>query len=155
MAQSSFEAIQGGIELLDQVKPLWEQLNRHHELNASHHRSHFSHFTFEKRKKGLLEKRESHAFFIEIIRSGGDAVAYCISTSDGRKGEVESIFIEKDQRGEGLGDQLMKNAMMWMDAQGAQDRVIMVAAGNEQVWPFYERYGFFPYATKLRNKPDQ
>ena len=38
-----------------------------------------------------------------------------------------------------------------MDGLSITKRIIGVGTGNEEVFPFYARYGFFPGVTILRN----
>ena len=46
----------------------------------------------------------------------------------------------------------MKKALAWMDEKGAVKKVVAVAAGNEQAFNFYERYGFVPRKTVLEQQ---
>jgi len=72
-------------------------------------------------------------------------IGYCVSTVDNRKvGEVESLFIEDRYRGLGIGDNLMKKALSWMDNVSTVKKIINVAYGNEKVFSFYSKYGFYP-----------
>jgi ribosomal protein S18 acetylase RimI-like enzyme len=139
--------IEGGTELLDAVGPLWGALNRlHSELSA-----HFSHAdaagTFDQRKAGLLDKARSATLRVELAqdRRAGRFVGYCVCSVDrDGVGEVDSIYVEPDHRGRGLGHHLMQRALVWMDRQGVRAKVAIVAVGNERVCAFYSRYGFFP-----------
>jgi diamine N-acetyltransferase len=45
----------------------------------------------------------------------------------------------------------MKKALKWMDDLAVTGRIIGVGAGNEEVFPFYARYGFYPGVTILRS----
>ncbi len=38
----------------------------------------------------------------------------------------------------------MRSALDWLDANGVASKVLTVAIGNERLYTFYERYGFFP-----------
>jgi ribosomal protein S18 acetylase RimI-like enzyme len=37
-----------------------------------------------------------------------------------------------------------------MDKEGAAEKIVEVGAGNEQAWGFYEKYGFLPRKTVLK-----
>jgi ribosomal protein S18 acetylase RimI-like enzyme len=63
--------------------------------------------------------------------------------------------VDAEYRKLGLGDQLMKHAMHWLDEQKASSRMVSVAEGNEDVFPFYQRYGFYPRKTLLEYIPPQ
>ena len=78
-------------------------------------------------------------------------IGYCVSTvNQDKQGEIESIYIEKDYRRRGIGGNFMKKALAWMDGLSVTKRVIGVAAGNEEAFPFYARYGFYPRVTILK-----
>jgi ribosomal protein S18 acetylase RimI-like enzyme len=78
-------------------------------------------------------------------------VGYCVSTLNLSKvGEIESIYVDENFRHLGIGDTLIRKALSWMDSKGAISKVVEVGAGNEQVFSFCERYGFFPRKTVLK-----
>lgn len=144
------EADQRGLDL---IGPLWEKLNEYHRERSPYHKGHFAGMTFEMRKRRLLEKSAGGAMRIDITRDRetNKYVGYCVSTiSEGRQGEIDSIFIESEYRGRGIGDTLMKKALGWMDGLSIIRRMVEVASGNEEVFAFYRRYGFYPRSTILR-----
>ena len=80
-------------------------------------------------------------------------MGYCISGIDQDGiGEIESIFIAEEFRGQNVGEALMQHALHWLNDQGVTSKVIDVAVGNERVFKFYARFGFFPRVTKLKQK---
>jgi len=100
----------------------------------------------------LLEKAIKGGMRVDLARDTetGELVGYCISTiSVEKQGEVDSIYIEPDYRGTGIGDNLMKRALHWMDEQPVTKKVLGVGAGNEEVFAFYSRYNFYPRTTIL------
>jgi GNAT superfamily N-acetyltransferase len=145
----------GGVEHLYFVKPLWTELNRLHARTSSYFSEFFENWSFEKRRKMLVEKLPEGDLMVDMVkhRETGDLIAYCICTIDERKiGEIDSIFVEKPYRGMAIGDALMKRALEWLDIKGAVSRKISVAVGNEAALPFYKRYGFFPRLLVLQEK---
>lgn len=152
---SEIEYLAGGIELLEAAGPLWEQLNAHHRDQSPHFANEFAQRTFAHRKAELLKKAADSAFRVDLARdpATGRYVGYCISTVDPQRvGEIDSICVELDFRGLGIGDGLIQRALAWMDDQSVQSKVVAVASGNERAFPFYSRYGFFPRITILRQK---
>jgi ribosomal protein S18 acetylase RimI-like enzyme len=138
---------------LDLIAPLWQELNEHHRVRSPHHAAHYVEMTFEKRKRRLLEKSAGGAMRIDIAhdKETGENVGYCVSTvSENGQGEIDSIYIEPGYRRQGIGDALMKRALGWMDSLSITRRVVEVASGNEEVFVFYRRYGFYPRSTLLR-----
>ncbi|MGC9396502.1 MAG: GNAT family N-acetyltransferase, partial [Anaerolineae bacterium] len=73
-----------------------------------------------------------------------NVIGYCISLVTEEVGYIESIFIEADYRGLGIGDALMQHALAWMDERNVSMKRVVVAVGNEEAFGFYGRYGFQP-----------
>ena len=137
---------------LDLIAGLWQKLLEYHKSLSQHFSKHLDKMTFDLRKKGLLEKSRGGAIRIDLARDTdmGEFVGYCVSTVSGdRQGEIESIYIEPDYRGLGIGDNLMKRALRWMDEYPVTKKVLGVGAGNEEVFEFYSRYSFYPRTTVL------
>jgi len=137
---------------LDLIAPLWRKLNEHHKAHSPHHARHFAAMTWEIRRKDLLEKSKNGAIRVDLARNknSGVLVGYCVSTiSEKRQGEIESIYIEENDRLSGIGDNLMKKAIRWLDEQSVKKKIIGVASGNEEVFAFYSRYNFYPRVTIL------
>jgi ribosomal protein S18 acetylase RimI-like enzyme len=137
---------------LDSIAFLWEKLREHHRTHFPYGAERYPRMTWADRKQGLLEKTADGHLRLDIARDSktGKLVGYCISSVTAAKiGEIESIYIEKDCRHDGIGDNFMKKAMEWMDALGTSKRIIGVGAGNEDVFSFYARYGFYPRVTIL------
>lgn len=145
---------QGG---LDHIGPLWEKLREHHRSRSKEFGELFTRFTFAERKAGLLRTAASGKMRVDIVRDtdAGRYVGYCISSlSPEKKGEIESIYVEPEYRGQGIGDNLMCRALRFMDEHGALRRLLAVAAGNEEVFGFYRRHGFVPRYTMLEQVAD-
>ncbi len=145
----TIDYMEGGVELLDQVVPLWEELNRHHQKLSEHFSDAMAARAFADRRSELVEKSNHGRLRVDVARTGaGDFVAYCIATVDPTgTGEIDSIFVQPALRNRGIGDALMRRAMAWMDALGTHSRVLNVAWGNDRVGAFYQRYGFLPRST--------
>lgn len=144
------ELIEGGIELLDDIRPLWEHLNRLHGQVTPHFRADFQAYRFEDRKQYLQSKSTLGEVRILLTTVGGLCVGYCVaSLRRDLHGEIESIYIMDEYRGAGLGDRLMRAALGWMDTNGALTKSVNVVFGNEQAFPFYAKYGFLPRSTTL------
>jgi ribosomal protein S18 acetylase RimI-like enzyme len=137
---------------LEMAADLWQKLLEYHKSLSQHFSEHFDKMTFGLRKKGLLEKSREGAIRVDLARDTdtGELVGYCISTvSRDRQGEIDSIYIEPDYRGSGIGDNLMERALRWMDEYPVAKKVLGVGAGNEDVFAFYSRYNFYPRTTIL------
>lgn len=138
---------------LDAVQPLWEQLNQHHEEISPHFSAEFQANSFAERKTMLLKKYNGGQLRVDLAQWQGQAIGYLISavTADG-VGEIESIFVATEFRGQGIADELMRQGLAWLDSQGAHTKLIAVAVGNERAYSFYARFGFFPRLVMLKQK---
>jgi diamine N-acetyltransferase len=121
------------------IKLLWEELNSYHSQYSKNFKEHFNSFTFEKRLSKLIDKKNISVF---IASDSGTYVGYCIVTAHKNKGEIDSIYIKPNYRGKKVGSKLMQNAMEWLDKFNLNEIDIYIAEGNEQVFTFYEKFGF-------------
>jgi GNAT superfamily N-acetyltransferase len=144
--------LSGGAELLDEIGPLWERLQAHHEAVSPYKDGQFASIDFAERKAMLARKAEAGALRVDIARArDGSAAGYCVSSMNRElTGEIDSLFVLEEWRGRGVGRALMESALRWMDAAGARSKIIGVGRGNEQAFGFYEKFGFLPRVTILR-----
>jgi len=142
-----------GADGIDAVRPLWEKLRAYHAPLFNERPP----FVFEPRKLGILGKAAAGKLLIELVRTASPAtdIAYCISTvsADGC-GEVDSIFVEEQFRGGGVGSELLRRALAWLDRAGASSKVVTVAHGNEGALALYRRFGFHPRTVLLQQRHD-
>ncbi len=139
----SFAFIDGGTELINEIKPLWEALNLYHQNKAEHFKEKIKENTFENRHKKFFSGE--FKVFVEIVRVNDQVqpIGYCISSlSDDGIGEIDSLFIEDEYRGYILGEALMNNALKWLKSNNSKTNRIKVAEGNEAVLNFYKKFGF-------------
>jgi ribosomal protein S18 acetylase RimI-like enzyme len=137
---------------LDLIKPLWGKLNEHHKARSRNFTAHFDRMTFDRRKDELLKKSAGGGLHIDLARDTetDGLIGYCVSSITADKhGEIESIYIEPDYRRSGIGDTLMKKSLKWLKECAVTRRILVVAAGNEEVFAFYSRHKFYPRAIIL------
>lgn len=134
---------------LDMIAPLWEKLRNHHAKRASDFRESFSEMTWAERKKKLTTGGKKLKLI--LAQSGsGRMLGYCIASIDrDAAGEIDSIYIEPDGRGLGIGRTFMERSLSWFDAEQVSEISIDVAVGNEEALPFYEKFGFKPRTYRL------
>jgi GNAT superfamily N-acetyltransferase len=148
--------VEYGAEGLDLVEPLWKRFNEHHRTHSRYFSGKYESFTFSDRKQALFEKCEASGIHVALAvdTATGKGVGFCISSMTRyRDGEVEYLFIEEAYRMRGIGERLLKKAMRWLGASRAVIKKIAVEAGNEEVLPFYTRYGFLPRFIILEQAP--
>lgn len=148
------EYISGNEELLDLIEPLWQGLNEHHKKLSPYFKPEYEKFIFQDRKIPLQAKAAEGLLRVELARdvNTGAYVAYCISSAEQGQGEIESIYVKSEYRSLGIGDCLMKRALSWMDEMEIKVKTVNVAVGNEAAFSFYERFGFLPRLTLLKQR---
>ena len=136
-----------GRDDIREIKELWQGLNEHHRGLSTHFKRHFEAFTFTRRVEQLTAREELIVF---LAVDGEDKIGYCVATSDRGQGEIDSLYIKPENRGAGLGGELMSRAMDWLTAHECEDIRITIAAGNEEALPFYRKYGFVARFTVMQ-----
>jgi ribosomal protein S18 acetylase RimI-like enzyme len=149
---TNLKFIEKGLEGLDLIQPLWEKLNQHHLNKKSDFKDHYENFTFQERKEVLMEKAHGSSMRVDLVedKEFGTYVGYCITTiSIENEGEIDSIYVDEEYRSIGIGDQLMKRSLAWLEKEGVKNKKVVVALGNQESISFYERYGFRPRSITL------
>lgn len=139
-------------EELDKIKPLWEKLIEHIKARSTHFCDWFETRNFEQRKTEFLRKSDRGKLHISLAVHGGEDVGYCVSSICCKIGEIDSIFVEENYRSSGIGGEMMKRALAWMDEEQVESVNVAASIGNEEVLPFYQQYGFFPKLILLKRK---
>lgn len=136
--------VEKDITEIEAIKPLWEQLNSIHLDKSVYFKNKYEKFTFEKRMESIYEKAQKGILKLDILLDNdrGKYIGYCLSSIEDNLGEIESIYIENQYRKFRLGDKLMKNALAWFESNNITNIKISVVYANNEVLPFYERYGF-------------
>jgi ribosomal protein S18 acetylase RimI-like enzyme len=141
---------------LDVIRPLWEKLKAHHVPLSPHFAIRRAARTFDARKQELMAKA-SGMLRVDLAYAGAQQapVAYCVTsvTPDGT-GEIDSLFVEQDYRGYGIGTALTRRALAWLDGHNAVAKVVLVAFGNDAAIEFYARFGFVADNVSLRQISD-
>lgn len=149
----SIKILSGGAELLDRIAPLWGEIKQYHVEKSRHFSKDLDSISFEKRKRGLISKAKYLRVDIANNLEMKKDVGYCISTIDNNnRGEIDSLYIEASHRRQGIGKQLTKMALTWLDKEGASESSIVVAYGNEKACDFYKIFGFYPRNIQLSKK---
>ena len=142
---------------IDTIAPLWRKLNAHHASHSPDFSDVFRGIDFESRIRRLRQDR-SRLRVVVAETAGGSAVGYAIGSitenENTHRGELDSMYVEEQWRGHGIGRELTSDILNWLDGSGITNIIIAVAAGNEEAIEFYGRLGFVPRAITLRRKPD-
>ena len=146
--------VHGDGGMLDEIKVLWETLNRHHLSVSPYFKDYYLTLTFEERKRAILQRASGGEVRVDLaLDASGELVGYCVSSIDRwLTGEIDSIFVTAKYRGQDIGRALMEKALTWLNGKGAKKKIVSVAVGNEQAYGFYSRFGFLPRRTLLEQK---
>jgi ribosomal protein S18 acetylase RimI-like enzyme len=132
------------------IKPLWEKLNQIHYQDSIYFKDHYKNFTFKKRAEKFIKMNDDDILIETAMEEDSMIAGYCITTISGDKaGEIESIYIEERCRGKKIGERLIKNSLQWLKNKKASTVGLAVCYGHESVFPFYEKFGFYPRTTRL------
>lgn len=134
------------------IKNLWIELNKIHYKKSIYFKNHYSTFSFEDRIKPITKLSESE-IRIEIVElDNNEIIAYSLSTIVEKNGVIDSLFLYKKYRGNGIGKQLVNNCIDWFNHNNCSKISLSVAEGNESVFEFYKKLGFYPRITTLQHK---
>lgn len=135
------------------IQSLWEKLNAIHLENSTYFKSHYEKYTFEERCEKFTALSDDNIFIEILIQQDNDnLIGYCISTIEEKIGEIDSLFIEEEHRKYSYGKKLVENGIKWLKEQNCSKILVAVAEGNESVFGFYKKSGFFPRMTYLQLK---
>jgi len=154
---SQFVFREVGASGIDAVRPLWGKLNLHHAQMSPRFGGELRLRTFEARKQELLGKADAGKLWVLLVasRTDGANVAYCICTvSTDAIGEIDSVFVEQHRRGQGIGTELMRRALAWLDAMNVTSKIVSVMYGNDEALAFYRHFGFYPRTMLLQQSGD-
>ncbi|MEX2442497.1 MAG: GNAT family N-acetyltransferase [Alkalispirochaeta sp.] len=141
---------------IDTIAPLWRKLNAHHARHSPDFSEVFRGIDFESRIRRLRRHRKLLRVIVADVPGGGPvgyAIGSITDTYDTQRGELDSMYVEEEWRGQGIGRELTSSILNWLDGSGITNIIIAVAAGNEEAIEFYGRLGFAPRAITLRRKP--
>ena len=156
-----------GADCIDLLEPLWLYLFDHHrsvgdagirvierERSWPHRRRLYEELFAEPDTFVVLAERQGRpvGYALCHIKQGADDTW---DTGD-RIGEIETLVLSSEARGEGVGTALMDAAEAELGRRGAGTIVTAVLEGNDRARDFYLRRGMKPTVTYLMKiRPDQ
>jgi diamine N-acetyltransferase len=146
--------VSGKTSLIDEIEPLWRELNKQHLNMSPYFKEYYKALTFEDRKKAILQRAIGGEVKVDLAKDdSSNLIGYCVSSINSvQTGEIDSIFVCPDFRDEGIGATLMERALEWLKRKGSKKNIVSVAVGNEKAYVFYEQFGFYPRRTLLEQK---
>ena len=147
-----------GESSLDQLRPLWLCLHRHHQTIAPNLGPYVDDDTSWTTRRRFYADCLSHkGSFALLAYSGEDLVGYALVlveatsttwsdtwvTGD-RTAELETLVVAPEQRGQGIGALLLDRVESELDRLGVKDMIIGALPTNTEVLDLYRRRGFEP-----------
>jgi GNAT superfamily N-acetyltransferase len=157
---SEVSIVRVGAEAVDRFEPLWLGMLAHHGSVETTIPMQPPETSWPVRR-GLYTRllAEPGAFALLASRDGQD-VGYCVvhvhpgpddTWVTGDVAEVESLAVAAEERGSGIGTQLLDRVDAELAAAGIADLQITVVAANADALRFYERRGLRPRIVMLSN----
>jgi diamine N-acetyltransferase len=146
--------VSGNGRIIDKIALLWQELNKQHLCLSPYFKDYYKTLTFEDRKRVILQRALGGEVRVDLAYDEADTlVGYCVSSIDkAQTGEIDSIFVIGECRGQGIGATLMERALEWLKTKRSKKNIVSVAVGNEMSYVFYEQFGFYPRRTLLEQK---
>jgi len=150
----------GGAEVIDELEPLWLSLfDWHAQLGAAQLPTIDRTLSWPRRRALYTDLLAKDGAFVVVARRGTRAIGYALAyvhdgaddtwpTSD-RIGEVETLAVVPNERGNGLGTALLDAAEARLAQLGATTVAVAVVIGNADAQRFYERRGMRPTTIRL------
>jgi ribosomal protein S18 acetylase RimI-like enzyme len=143
------------VEELDAVEPLWNALQEHHaritpELDPRTPKRELDDAWRIRRAKYIGWLEDPETFFV-IAEDEGGPIGYAFVTvgppyaswaTGERAGELETLSVLPECRGEGIGQALIEAAWSQLEELGIDDMAITTTKTNVDAHRFYERQGF-------------
>lgn len=142
----------GSIELLPYCDNLWELFIENQTKNAGEMAEGIAAYLQSQRDGSLLAKISDGELHIQLVYISKiqEPIGFCItSLSSDRIGEVEALYVLDKYQGNNLGTKLLQTSLQWLEENNALEQKLIVATGNEQVFSFYQKFGFHPGYTTL------
>jgi len=145
--------VRAGLERLDDLEPLWKALQDHHAAVAptlGGLGARTADEAWERRRKKYAAWLEDPAAFALFAEREGRPVGYALVTvGEGPQGwaagervaDVETLSVLAEERGRGVGTQLMDAVEDELLQRGISELRLLVIAPNAEAIRFYERRG--------------
>jgi ribosomal protein S18 acetylase RimI-like enzyme len=151
--------VKGSIDDVDSLEPLWVAVHHAHAAAMPELAPYVSDAeTWARERPIYVELLAKPDTLLLLARDGDELVGYALAhvspvdetwipdtwQTGPRIGELESIGVVAQRRGEGIGSALMDAVERELAALGVDDLVLGVLPGNDGARRLYERRGFRP-----------
>lgn len=127
---------------IDLIKDLWICNKDFHEEIEENFKSQYADLDFKTRMNDILKCEKD--LKISIAQKNNCICAYCISSIENHKGEIESLHVLERERGNGIGKKLTEMHIDWLKSNECKEIGLYVASCNKKTIGFYEELGLKP-----------
>jgi GNAT superfamily N-acetyltransferase len=124
---------------INEIKPLWQVLNRHQQVHSRHFAEHFNERRFENYIHFLDDVKD---YRIEVVYEDEIPLGFIIGSIRANKGCLNDLYVYDDLRGKGIGSYLTTRMIFWLKTCGCKQIEIEIQAGGEEVITFFQKIGF-------------
>jgi ribosomal protein S18 acetylase RimI-like enzyme len=147
---------------IDRLEPLWRQLLAHHVAQAPHlsrlgavrsatdswrvRRAQYLQWLGDPSTRAFVSRDQERLLGYAVVR----VIASAGSWQWGERiGMLETLVVDDDVRGAGVGQALLDEARTYLSGQGVEVISVSVVAGNEGALRFYRRAGAVEFVHTL------
>ncbi|WP_282125763.1 GNAT family N-acetyltransferase [Marinifilum flexuosum] len=132
------------------IKEVWICNKEFHEEIDENFTSQYASLDFETRMNAIVQSGKN--LKISIAKKKNCICAYCISSIENHKGEIESLHVLESERGNGIGKKLTQMHLNWLKSNHCEEIGLYVASCNEKTIDFYKELGLLPNLTYMQLK---
>jgi ribosomal protein S18 acetylase RimI-like enzyme len=166
-AARPFEIVSFTVDEVDRVEALWKEMVEHHrEIVGETWPVRDAEEAWQRRRAEYLQWVAGEGTMLAAVPAGDPAaepLGYAMLLAEGvgatwdlgeRVGEIESLSVAPDARGQGVGRALIEAAREHFAALGFEYWGVAVVEENAGATALYERAGFNPFYRHLRGRVD-
>ncbi len=90
-----------------------------------------------------------YADLVLVADLHGAAVGYCSCHRRGNEGQIGLFGVHADYHGQGVGSQLIREALRWFIEQGLERAAVTTQGRNIAAQRLYQKHGFMTQAVQL------
>lgn len=144
-----------GVEGLAETQSMWERLRDFHVVLSARFAEDIRLKAFAARCAELQGKSAAGGLRVDVayLEPSGRSVGYCITSRSGAAGEIESLYVDDELRGHGIGTALMRRALAWFDDHGVTKRLVSLMVENDRALRFYQQFRFHAREIVMQQVP--
>jgi ribosomal protein S18 acetylase RimI-like enzyme len=154
----TWEIRRGGRDDLPGLESAWRSLHAHHsEVGTAPVPTIPADLRWPERLREFEQAFDEGKALLLVAEHAGETAGFAFSTmhrpdpifEGGPIGELDVLVVLPGQRGDGMGEALLRRSLDGLREMGAETLKVVVMAGNEDALRFYERLGIRPALIEL------